>query len=90
LSNNSFTGITQYITEGKIGESENVIGEIVALRWEPTHVTKHAFRDIPLQARGGRLERISQNSPSYSALHYALLFPKGENRWHPRIPIYGA
>ena len=43
-----------------------------------------------LRARGGRLERISQNSPSYSALHYVLLFPKGENGWHPRIPIRGA
>jgi len=47
-------------------------------------------RDMILQAKGGRLERISQNSPSYSALHYVLLFPKGENGWHPRIPICGA
>jgi len=43
-----------------------------------------------LQARGGRLEQISQNSPSYSVLHYVLLFPKEENGWHPRIPIHGA
>jgi len=47
-------------------------------------------RDVVLWARGGRFEWISQNSPSYSALHYVLLFPKGENRWHPRIPIHGA
>jgi len=46
-------------------------------------------RDVVLQARGERLERISQNSPSYSTLHYVLLFPKGENGWHPRIPIRG-
>ena len=44
-------------------------------------------RDVVLWAREGQLEQISQNSPSYSALHYVLLFPKGENRWHPRIPI---
>jgi len=44
-------------------------------------------RDVVLQARGGQLEQISQNSPSYSALHYVLLFPKGENGWHLRIPI---
>jgi len=47
-------------------------------------------RDVVLRAKGGRLERISQNSPSYAALHYVLLFPKGENGWHPRIPIRGA
>jgi len=47
-------------------------------------------RDVVLRARGGRLEHISQNSPSYAALYYVLLFPKGENGWHPRIPIYGA
>ena len=46
--------------------------------------------DVVLQARGERLEWISQNSPSYSALHYVLLFPKGENGWYPRIPIHGA
>jgi len=47
-------------------------------------------RDVVLQARGERLEWISQNSPSYATLHYVLLFPKEENRWHPRIPICGA
>ena len=39
-------------------------------------------RDVVLQARGEQLEWISQNSPLYSALHYVLLFPKGENGWH--------
>jgi len=47
-------------------------------------------RDVVLQTRGGQLEQISQNSPSYSALHYILLFSKGKNGWHPRIPIRGA
>jgi len=47
-------------------------------------------RDVVLQARGGRLEQISQNSPLYAVLHYILLFPKKENRWYPRIPICGA
>jgi len=30
------------------GESENAIGEMAALRWEPTHVTKHTSSVIPL------------------------------------------
>jgi len=47
----------------------------------PEEGVHHALdnRDVILWARGGRLEYISQNSPSYSALYYVLLFPKGEN-----------
>jgi len=58
----------------------------------PEEGVHHAMdnRDVVLRARGGRLEWISQNSPSYAALHYVLLFPKGENGWYPRIPIRGA
>ena len=41
--------ITRYNTEEKIGESENAIERMTALRWEPTHVTKHISRSIPLQ-----------------------------------------
>ena len=47
-------------------------------------------RDVVLQAKGGWLEQISQNSPSYAALYYVLLFLRKENGWHPRIPIHGA
>jgi len=32
-----------------------------------------------LWTRGEQLEQISQNSPSYIALHYVLLFSKREN-----------
>ena len=58
----------------------------------PEEGVHHAIdnRDMVLWTRGGRLERISQNSSSYAALHYVLLFPKGKNGWHPRIPICGA
>jgi len=57
----------------------------------PEKGVHHALdnRDMVLQTRGEQLERISQNSPSYSALYYVLLFPKGENGWHPRILIRG-
>jgi len=37
-------------------------------------------RDVVLWVREGQLEQISQNSPSYFALHYVLLFLKEENR----------
>ena len=42
-------------------------------------------RDIILRLRGGGLQRISHLNPSYSSLHYVLLFPHGEDGWHPEI-----
>jgi len=41
----------------------------------PEEGVHHAMdnRDVVLRARGGQLEWISQNSPSYAALHYVLL-----------------
>jgi len=35
--------------KGKQGRHRNAIGEMAALRWEPTHVTKHCPRVVPLQ-----------------------------------------
>ena len=61
---------------------------VIILEEEVHHAIDN--RDVVLQARGGQLEQISQTSPSYATLHYVLLFPKGENRWHSRIPICGA
>src|SRR5271154_6043669 len=43
-------------------------------------------RDIILRLHGGGLRRISHLHPSYSTLHYVLLFPNGEDSWHPNIP----
>ena len=36
--------------KGKQGRHGNAIGEMAALRWEPTHVTKHCPRVVPLQS----------------------------------------
>jgi hypothetical protein len=43
-------------------------------------------RDIVLHLSGGGLQRISHLHPSYSSLHYVLLFPYGEDGWHTDIP----
>jgi hypothetical protein len=43
-------------------------------------------RDIILRLRGGGLKRISHLHPSYSTLHYVVLFPNGEDGWHTAIP----
>jgi Helitron helicase-like domain at N-terminus len=45
-------------------------------------------RDIILRLRDGGLKRISHLHPSYSTLHYVLLFPHGEDGWHPEIPAH--
>ena len=45
-------------------------------------------RDIVLRLHGGGLHCISQLHPSYSSLHYVLLFPYGEDGWHKDIPAH--
>jgi len=45
-------------------------------------------RDIILRLQGGGLRRISHLHPSYSSLHYVLLFPHGEDGWHTDIPSH--
>ncbi|CAG8834095.1 22761_t:CDS:1, partial [Cetraspora pellucida] len=44
-------------------------------------------RDIVLHTREGGLQRISELHCSYAPLHYVLMFPRGEDGWHPDIPI---
>ncbi|KAJ7480356.1 hypothetical protein B0H11DRAFT_1615181, partial [Mycena galericulata] len=42
-------------------------------------------RDIILRRRDGPLMRISNLHPGYAPLYYVLLFPRGENGWHPDL-----
>ena len=35
------------------------------------------------------IKRISELNRAYTALHYVLLFPRGEDGWHPDIPLAG-
>ena len=44
-------------------------------------------RDIVLQNRGGALQTISDLHPAYVPLYYVLLFPFGENGWHPDLRL---
>ena len=43
--------------------------------------------DIILRLQGGGLTHISHLSHAYSTLYYILLFPNGEEGWHPDIPL---
>jgi hypothetical protein len=44
-------------------------------------------RDVFLAQQAGPLQRISELHVGYMALHYPLLFPYGEDGWHPNILI---
>ncbi|KAH9571464.1 hypothetical protein CY35_02G095200 [Sphagnum magellanicum] len=44
-------------------------------------------RDVVLAQQAGPLQRISELHVGYMALHYPLLFPYGEDGWHPNILI---
>lgn len=47
-------------------------------------------RDIVIKSRTGFLQQIQSSHPSYSALSYPLLFPRGENGWRVGIPYNSA
>jgi hypothetical protein len=47
-----------------------------------------APRDIILRNRDGPLYQISDLHPAYAPLQYPLLFPRGENRWHPDLVLH--
>ena len=56
--------------------------EVAAIIPEDGSEVRSDSHDIILRLRGGGLRRISQIHPSYSTLHYVLLFPHGEDGWH--------
>ena len=43
--------------------------------------------DIVLQTRAGELQVINVLHPAYVPLYYVLLFPYGENGWHPALNL---
>ena len=48
---------------------------------------EHCQRDIVLQTRVGELQLINVLHPTYVPLYYILLFPYGENGWHPALNL---
>jgi hypothetical protein len=45
--------------------------------------------DVVLAQQAGPFQRISELHVGYMALHYPLLFPYGEDGWHPNIQLNG-
>jgi hypothetical protein len=61
--------------------------EIVALMvGDGSEVDK---RDIVIAQQDGPFQHISKLHVGYMALHYPLLFPYGEDGWHPNILLNG-
>jgi hypothetical protein len=46
-------------------------------------------RDVVLVHQASPFQRISKLHVGYMALHYPLLFPYGEDGWHPNILLNG-
>ncbi len=46
-------------------------------------------RDVVIAQQASPFQRISELHVGYVALHYLLLFPYGEDGWHPNIPLNG-
>ncbi len=46
--------------------------------------------DVVLVQQAGPFQRISELHVGYMVLHYPLLFPYGEDGWHPNILVNGA
>jgi hypothetical protein len=45
--------------------------------------------DVVLAQQAGPFQRIFELHVGYMALHYSLLFPYGEDGWHPNILLNG-
>jgi len=45
--------------------------------------------DVVVVQQASPFQRISELHVGYMALHYPLLFPYGEDGWHPNIPLNG-
>jgi len=45
--------------------------------------------DVVLAQQAGLFQRISELHVGYMTLHYPLIFPYGEDGWHPNIPLNG-
>ena len=62
--------------------------EVAAIMIGDGQETENQNRDIILQPHEGGIQRISEIHRAYTPLHYVLMFPRGEDRWYPNIPIY--
>ncbi|KAL1932430.1 hypothetical protein VTP01DRAFT_8108 [Rhizomucor pusillus] len=51
----------------------------------PNNPEETTHRDVVYITKNGDIKHISELSASYNPLHYVLLFPRGEEGWHPQL-----
>ncbi|XP_063939748.1 uncharacterized protein LOC135148453 [Daucus carota subsp. sativus] len=71
--------------ENHISASNEVAGVMVGSTLNTT-----PDRDIIIEPKFGKLQRISYIHPKFMALQYPLLFPNGEDGYHDKIPFQSA
>ena len=71
--------------ENHISASDEIAGIMVGSSSNTT-----ADRDVIVQAKSGKLQRVSYIHPKIMALQYPLLFPNGEDGYHDKIPFHSA
>jgi hypothetical protein len=61
--------------------------EVAAIMIGNGQEIEHQNQDIVLQPHEGGIKRISEIHCAYTLFHYVFMFPRGEDGWHPKIPI---
>ncbi|CAN0881491.1 ATP-dependent DNA helicase PIF1 [Linum grandiflorum] len=62
------------------------VDEVAALIVDETGGASYQL-DVVVEHQSSELQRIIYKHPSIMALQYPLLFPYGEDGWHPNIPL---
>ena len=62
------------------------VSEVAAIMIGNGQETENQNHNIILQPHKGGIQRISEIHRAYTPLHYVLMFPRGEDGWHPNIP----
>ncbi|XP_058726583.1 uncharacterized protein LOC131597942 [Vicia villosa] len=82
--------ISDRSTDGRV-YNQPTVSEVAAL--VVGDIDTAEMRDIIMQTKGGRLQRINELHASYMAFQYPLIFPYGEDGYRPDVahrdfPIY--
>ena len=91
LKHNPSLDLKLIITNNRINDPRRYntpsASEIAAIMIGDGQEIEHQNRDIVLQSHKGNIQRISEIHCAYTPLHYVLMFPRGEDGWHPNIPM---
>ena len=92
LKQNPLLDLKLIITNNRTKDSRRYntpsASEVAAIMIGDGQETENQNRDIILQPHEGGIQRISEIHRAYIPLHYVLMFPRGEDGWHPNISIH--